>query len=439
MNTYSDVATFNLKVVVSETGLKPDTIRAWERRYGLPDPERTAGGHRLYSERDIGTLKWLVSRKKEGMTISKAVKLWHQIQTEGLDPLQEMPPNRQQASATPTVVAPGRSLEEARRAWIHACLGFQEAEAERILAEAFAEFSVETVCVSILQQALSEIGNLWYEDQISVQQEHFASELATRRIEALIAAAPQPRRSETLMVSCATDEDHTFPTLLLVLLLRRRGYRAVFLGADVPLEELEETIDAIKPDLVVLAAQHIRSAASLQEMGFFLERAGVPMGYGGQIFNRVPELRTRIPGEFLGEQLMQAVGHLERLLEEPPQVPRVPDRDPDLMAALEDFQDSQPRIEGQVWDQLKEFGIPHASLETANHFLGQGVAAALTLGDLAFMGNDLEWINGLLQNYGSNHGFLQRYLHAYRDAAQDQLNARGAPIIDWLAQTIGGD
>ena len=54
-------ATYNLKAVVQETNLKPDTLRAWERRYGLPNPERTAGGHRLYSQRDIDTLKWLIA------------------------------------------------------------------------------------------------------------------------------------------------------------------------------------------------------------------------------------------------------------------------------------------------------------------------------------------------------------------------------------------
>jgi DNA-binding transcriptional MerR regulator len=45
--------TYNLKAVVQETGLKPDTLRAWERRYGQPQPQRTLGGHRLYSQQDI--------------------------------------------------------------------------------------------------------------------------------------------------------------------------------------------------------------------------------------------------------------------------------------------------------------------------------------------------------------------------------------------------
>ena len=52
--------TYNLKAVVQETGLKPDTLRAWERRYGIPEPDRTGGGHRLYSQHDINTLKWLL-------------------------------------------------------------------------------------------------------------------------------------------------------------------------------------------------------------------------------------------------------------------------------------------------------------------------------------------------------------------------------------------
>ena len=70
---------YNLKAVVMETGLKPPTIRAWERRYGLPQPQRTDGGHRQYSERDIETLKWLIARQAEGISISHATELWRTL------------------------------------------------------------------------------------------------------------------------------------------------------------------------------------------------------------------------------------------------------------------------------------------------------------------------------------------------------------------------
>ena len=76
-------ATYNVRAVVRETGLKPDTLRVWEQRYGLPMPQRSPGGHRLYSERDIAVLKWLVARKGEGMSISRAVALWKSLEDEG--------------------------------------------------------------------------------------------------------------------------------------------------------------------------------------------------------------------------------------------------------------------------------------------------------------------------------------------------------------------
>ncbi|NJN83496.1 MAG: MerR family transcriptional regulator [Caldilineaceae bacterium] len=79
MSSYNDAPMYNLKAVVQETGLKPDTIRAWERRYGMPAPDRADSGHRLYTDRDIDTLKWLMARQAEGLSISRAVALWQSL------------------------------------------------------------------------------------------------------------------------------------------------------------------------------------------------------------------------------------------------------------------------------------------------------------------------------------------------------------------------
>src|SRR5512144_2011880 len=83
----STTPAFNLKAVLKETGLAADTLRAWERRYGLPTPDRTAGGHRLSSQRDIETLKWLTARQAEGLSISRAVDMWNEQTASGTDPL----------------------------------------------------------------------------------------------------------------------------------------------------------------------------------------------------------------------------------------------------------------------------------------------------------------------------------------------------------------
>ena len=101
----STTPAFNLKVVLKETGLAADTLRAWERRYGLPTPERTAGGHRLYSQYDIETIKWLIKRQAEGLSISRAVDLWNEKLASGSDPLAD---SVQQISTTLASVSTAR-------------------------------------------------------------------------------------------------------------------------------------------------------------------------------------------------------------------------------------------------------------------------------------------------------------------------------------------
>src|SRR5215212_9443727 len=72
---FSTAPVFNTKAVARETGVPADTFRAWERRYGVPRPQRTAGGHRLYSERDIAIIRLLRDRTNDGVNISHAVML----------------------------------------------------------------------------------------------------------------------------------------------------------------------------------------------------------------------------------------------------------------------------------------------------------------------------------------------------------------------------
>ena len=80
----NSAAIFNIKAVVKQTGLNPATLRAWERRYGFPNPHRTAGGHRQYSQHDIDTLNWLIARQEEGVSISHAIAVSTNQRTQGL-------------------------------------------------------------------------------------------------------------------------------------------------------------------------------------------------------------------------------------------------------------------------------------------------------------------------------------------------------------------
>ena len=220
MSPSNKMPTYNLKVVIQETGIKPDTLRAWERRYGLPYPERSAGGHRLYSQYDIETIKWLMARQEEGLRINRAVKLWCSIQETGQDPLEAMPAEETKTQLPSTEMLTGSTIDEMREHWLAACLNFNEFAADQILAQAFARYPLETVCVEVLQKGLAEFGELWYSDKANVQQEHFASALAIRRVDALIAAAPPPTRSKRILVACPPDENHIFSPLLITLFFK---------------------------------------------------------------------------------------------------------------------------------------------------------------------------------------------------------------------------
>ncbi len=113
----STTPAFNLKVVLKETGLAADTLRAWERRYGLPMPQRTAGGHRLYSQRDIETIKWLMKRQAEGLSISRAVDLWNEQLASGTDPLAgTFQASQTPVSALPIPYQPETTLDSIREA-----------------------------------------------------------------------------------------------------------------------------------------------------------------------------------------------------------------------------------------------------------------------------------------------------------------------------------
>jgi len=176
MATLSKNPIYNLSAVLRETGLKADLVRAWERRYNLPNPQRSAGGHRLYSQYDIETLKWLKEKQAQGLSISNAVELWRTEEQLGRDPLARGEDGGQVEKEIES--ANDEVLPKLRQRWIDACLNFGNAAAEDALTQAFAVHPVEMVVSEVLQSGLREIGQGWLERQ--VQRAAGALRLCTR-------------------------------------------------------------------------------------------------------------------------------------------------------------------------------------------------------------------------------------------------------------------
>lgn len=434
----STTPAFNLKVVLKETGIAADTLRAWERRYGLPMPQRSAGGHRLYSQRDIETIKWLMKRQAEGLSISRAVDLWNEQTASGSDPLAGLVPSGPATAPTGLVLQPppGTTLDSLRSQWVEACLSFSESSAEQVLNQAFSIFPIEAVCIDVLQKGMAEIGDLWYANRTSVQQEHFASALAVRRLDALLSAAPAPTRNQTLIVGCPPDEWHTLTPLLLALLARRRGFRVLYLGANVPVTQFTDTVQNTRADLVVLVAQHLLSAATLRHTAFALAAQKIPVAFGGRIFNLRRTLADWIPGYFLGNDLTSALDEIELILSG-----RLKKREPRGLsqayaAAHQAFGLRRPQIEIAVRDSLEPLGISPEDIETGIHFLGENLSAALQLGDLSHVSAEMDWLKGLLAGHGSPKEQLAGFMQAYASAIDKSINGQGKPISEWIEKEV---
>jgi DNA-binding transcriptional MerR regulator len=431
-----DTATFNMKAVVKETGLKPDTLRAWEKRYGLPQPERTAGGHRLYSPRDVETLRWLITRQEEGLSISRAVELWEQLQDDGQDPILAMP---LETSQTAYAVAAGATIEAIQEDWVRACAAFDEKQAKQILTHAFALYPADQVCTKVLMKGISRIGNGWYAGNITVQQEHFASELAIRRLETLIASNPPPTLKDRILVVCPPSEEHTFSPLLIAYLVARTGRDAIFLGANVPLESLEETISTVKPHLVILTAQQLHSAATLMLMAKMLQITNVQTAYGGRIFNLIPEIRNRIPGFFLGESLKDVPTAVNQLMNHSISLNRVEDTSETYKRTFQAYQSHQAEIESTSWGEMMKSGMSYTQLVTENFNLSQNIIAALSLGEIAFLGPEIQWNKDFLLNHNIPEEHLKTYLASYAEAISKHLGPEGELISDFLIASLDKD
>jgi MerR family transcriptional regulator, light-induced transcriptional regulator len=248
LQSYATTPLYNTKLVVGETGVPADTFRAWERRYGLPRPQRGEGGQRLYSDRDIAMIRWLRDRTNEGLTISQAVAL---LESE--------------ADAGAPIDQP-RSFELIAADLRQALLRFDAPTADSVLSEAFALYPLDTVCVNIIQQVMIEIGELWHGGQASIAQEHFSSQFLRRKLLALLNIYDVAEGRATVVAACAAGEHHDLGLLLLSLFLIRRNYKVVFLGADVPLEALQQAVDQIHPDIVCISATTAHTAAHATDM-----------------------------------------------------------------------------------------------------------------------------------------------------------------------------
>jgi DNA-binding transcriptional MerR regulator len=310
---------YTIKAVSVQTGIRPVTLRAWERRHDILSPHRSDNRYRLYSDRDVAVLRWIKSRVDSGISISSAASELKNMVGKGDWP--EAVP-----VAAPVLVGlRNMPASQYAREFYQSLIHHDEARANELLTEASAAFDLLTVCMQIFIPTLVAIGEAWYHGEIRVTTEHYASNYVRGKLLSTLQGFPIRRNAAYLLVGCAPLEQHELGALMLATLLRSRNYRVEYLGIDVPVDDLVEYARYERPDMVILAASSSESALELATLQEKLNkmRSAPLFGFGGRAFDRDPRLCDKIPGIYLGNTLEKAISTVRDVLAGKPPPNRV--------------------------------------------------------------------------------------------------------------------
>jgi len=223
-------------------------LRAWESRYGLLRPVRSKGGYRLYSAADESRIHRMIAHLADGLSAAEAARtvLREASAAEVDDTL----------PAEHVATEPFAALRQALDA-------LDEPAAQAILDRLFSDFWLTSVLRDVLVPYLAELGERWEHGTVSVVQEHFASNVIRGRLAGL-ARGWGSGHGPRAVLACPPGELHDLALMVFGIVLNRRGWRIDYFGADTPLDEVTQTVDATRPDLVLLAATLTESLTPLR-------------------------------------------------------------------------------------------------------------------------------------------------------------------------------
>src|SRR4051794_31653425 len=218
-----------------------DRLRAWERRYGVLRPQRTAGGFRLYSTADETRVRVMQRQLAAGLSAAEA------------------------AAVVLADDAPTANGATRREELDDALAAFDTVRADAILDGLFADLGVDEAMRAIVFPLLRDVGDRWARAETTVGQEHFTSGLLQARLLALLRAPAGRAAGPRALLACPPGELHTLGLIAFGIALRNRGWSITYLGPDTPIAEVSSVAAAISPAAVVLSALMPTRFADVQD------------------------------------------------------------------------------------------------------------------------------------------------------------------------------
>jgi DNA-binding transcriptional MerR regulator/methylmalonyl-CoA mutase cobalamin-binding subunit len=289
---------YRIQSVARLTGISTATLRAWERRYHLVAPVRSPKGYRLYSDDEVARLRRIKALLEQGLRIGEAVERVR----------------REHPAMLPADSTSAADVGSAREGLLAGLLAMDRGAASRAY-ERLAFVPPLRRADEVLLPIAQALGDLWARGEASVAQEHFASAFIRERLAGLMESMDAPGAGPEAVCACLPGERHELGLLGAALHLAANGCHVVYLGADVPLQDLAATLAARRPALlcvsVVCSTEPGTFAAAVRDL-----KAAAPEGTHVVIGGRgVPPVaqRPRLPGVSVCDTFDDLLDELEEL------------------------------------------------------------------------------------------------------------------------------
>ncbi|MEA4812415.1 MAG: MerR family transcriptional regulator [Anaerolineaceae bacterium] len=311
IDTYSSEPTLTIKVVQSRTGIKPVTLRAWERRYTLLEPVRMPNGYRLFSERDVQLLLWVQRKLDSGVSISQVVQqfLGLRAQNQWPETIQNLKPQ------APRLKAP-RPAHDYSEMLFGAMIAHNEKKSAALLDETQKYFDLLTIFQQVISPALELLAEAWYRGEINISTEHIATGYLKGKLLGLLQSLPMSKEGALILVGCGPEDTREMGSLMFAVLLRQQGYFVEYLGPDLPVDDLLDYSSTVRPKLVCLAINQENTAYLLKGFAGQLStlRGKPKFAYFGLYPDKEESIRASLGGIYLGKSLSEGLDKVKQVI-----------------------------------------------------------------------------------------------------------------------------
>jgi len=285
-----------MKVAARLSGLSPYVIRSWEKRYGVVDPERTDTNRRLYSEEDVEHLRLLRRLTERGHAIGSIADL-------PIDELRRMVEEedrlrRQQG----TNAKQGDAAVSLRETLLDHARALDPRAMEAALLRASSDFSRREFLEQVLVPFIEEVGRGWMEGRLRIAHEHVATTVVRNYLLNALTTSQAAHTAPTAIVATPQGQVHELGALMIANVAAMSGWDIIFLGSDLPAEEIASAARELGASMVLLSIvfppNDPRIQSELNSLGRLLPDA-LPLIVGGRAAAGYLDTLQRIGAEYL--------------------------------------------------------------------------------------------------------------------------------------------